>query len=61
MQAMSIKTTYPKSRIIKDERVFTLDHYYIGLNWWMKNGHFNETLYRKLVKAKNLHGYHTRS
>ena len=50
---MSVKTTYPKTRIIKDERVFTLEAYYIALNWWMRRGHFNEDLYRKLVKAKS--------
>jgi hypothetical protein len=53
MKALSIKTTYPKIRITKDERIFTLDHYYIGLDWWMRHGHFNEDLYRQLVRAKN--------
>ena len=52
LNAMSVKTTYPKKRIIRDNRIYTTDHYYIGLDWWSRNGHFNEILFRKLVNAK---------
>jgi hypothetical protein len=62
MSSMTVKTTYPKNWVNKDKRIFTLDHYYIALNWWIRDGHFNEALYRQIVSAKlnnRIHDCHT--
>jgi len=49
---MTLKTIVPKDRIEKDQRVYTLEHYYLSLDWWNRWGHFDEVLYRKIVEAK---------
>jgi hypothetical protein len=49
---MELKTIQPKERVNKDERIYTLEHYYLSLDWWSRWGHFNESLYRKIVEAK---------
>jgi len=49
---MTLITIQPKERVNKDERVYTLEHYYLSLDWWSRWGHFNESLYRKIVEAK---------
>jgi hypothetical protein len=37
---MTLITIQPKERVNKDERVYTLEHYYLSLDWWSRWGHF---------------------